>query len=103
MMESYDQMKAARIKQSRRDLLEALNAMYGIGPADFPMLCTALLHLELPSDEYVKQDLIYLIDKGYVRWTNEANFQPWTKRLFALTARGKEIVDRIAKDPALEP
>lgn len=102
-MSSYEQMKAMRIKKTRRDLLEALNAMYGIGPFGFPDLCMALTHLELPSDEYVKQDLVYLIDKGYVRWTNEKNFTPWKDRLYSLTAKGKEIVDRIATDPALEP
>jgi len=102
-MPSYEQMRTARIKQTRRDLMEALGAMYGIGPADFAMLCNALTHLELPSVEYVKQDLVYLIDKGYVRWTNEKNFTLWKDRLYSLTARGKEIVDRIASDSALEP
>ncbi len=102
-MNSFERMKRQHIKQTRRDLLEALNAMYGIGPAGFPMLCAALTHLELPSEDYIKQDLIYLQDKGYVRWTNEGNFTVWKDRLFTLTARGKEIVDRLATDPMLEP
>jgi hypothetical protein len=102
-MSSYEDMRAMMIKKCRCDLLSALNAMYGLGPFDFVSLCSALTHLELPDDSCVKQDLKYLIDKGYVRWTNEKPMQPWKERLYELTARGKEIVDKIAKDPALEP
>lgn len=102
MMSSYEELRAMQIKKCRNDLLSALNVMYGIGNMDFPSLCMALLHLELADDTVVKQDLMYLIDKGYVRWINEKNFLPWKDRLYQLTARGKEIVDRIAKDPALE-
>jgi len=102
-MSSYEELRAMQIKKCRNDLLAALNMMYGIQPMDFPALCNALLHLELPDDIVVKQDLLYLIDKGYVRWINERNFMPWKDRLYQLTAKGKEIVDRISRDDALQP
>lgn len=102
-MSTYEQLRAAMIKKCRRDLLHALGIMYGIGTMGFESICHALTHLELPDDTVVKQDLMYLIDKGYVRWTNEKNFLPWKDRMYQLTARGKEIVDRIAMDEALEP
>lgn len=102
-MASYEEVRALMIKKCRRDMLDALNTMYGIGPFDFVSLCNALTHLELPDDICVKQDVMYLIDKGFVRWTNERNFMPWKDRMYQLTARGKEFVDKIAKDPALDP
>ena len=102
-MSSYEELRAMQIKKCRRDLLSALGTMYAINPLDFHSLCMALAHLELPDDLVVKQDLMYLIEKGYVRWTNENKFMPWKERIYQLTARGKEIVDRIAKDAALEP
>lgn len=102
-MGSYEELRAAQIKKARRDLLDALGIMYVVGPMDFTSLCNTLTHLELPDDSCVKGDLLYLIDKGYIRWTNEKNFLPWKDRMYQLTAKGKEVVDKIAKDPALEP
>lgn len=102
-MNSYEEMRAKVIKQARRDLLEALGILYTVGPAKFDTLCGALTHLELPDDTYMKADLTYLIDKGYVEWTNAGPLIAWRHRLYRLTAKGKEIVDRIAKDSMLEP
>jgi hypothetical protein len=97
------QARAAMIKQCRRQVLSALNVMLHIGPLSFEGLCGALLDLQLPDNECVKRDLVYLIEKGYVKWTNEAQFMPWKDRMFALTAAGSEQADKIASDPALEP
>ncbi len=98
-----EEAKAAMIKQARREILRALKTMYHIGPFGFESICMALLHLQLPDEECVKCDLTYLIDKGYVEWTNEKRFQQWSRRLYKLTATGNEIANRINVDPALEP
>lgn len=99
-----DDARAAMIKATRREILQVLNVMYSIGPFDFPSICASLLHLELPDDECVKRDLTYLIDKGYVRWTNPGKgFVAWAKRLYKLTATGNEMANEITTDPALEP
>ena len=96
--------RTAMIKQTRREIITVLNDMYHIGPLDFEGVCQALVHLELPDDECVKRDLIYLRDKGYVEWTNEQPaYVPWSKRLYKLTARGNEIAERMDQDLALEP
>lgn len=102
MMESSD-AKAASIKQSRREIIGVLNAMYHIGPCSFDLICGALVHLELPDDECVKRDLVYLCEKKYVKWTNEAPRTPWVNRLYKLTATGNDIANRISVDPTLEP
>jgi len=103
-MSSYEELRAKQIKTARRDLLETLKIFHGMDqPAPFATLRDSLEHLELPDDSYVKSDLIYLIDKGYVVWVNPGNFVPWKKRLFRLAAAGVEVVDRITVDPALEP
>ena len=98
-----DHARAAMIKQCRREILRALNVMLHIGPLSFEGVCGALLELQLPDNECVKRDLVYLIEKRYVRWTNEAQYMPWKDRLFALTAAGSEQADKIGSDPALEP
>lgn len=99
-----EQAKAAMIKQTRREILRALNLMYYIGPLSFEALCGALRHLQLPDDQCVKRDLVYLVDKDYVDWANSDNaYMPWRQRLYKLTARGNEIANRIDTDPALEP
>ena len=91
------------IKRSRQEIMVVLNAMYHIGPLDFAGIAQALVHLELPDDECVQRDLLYLAEKGYVMWANEKAYMPWSKREFKLTARGNEIAEKIDKDPALEP
>ena len=98
-----DQARAARIKEVCREILGVLNVMYGIGPFSFESICHGILHLELPDDVCVKKDLTYLVDKGYVKWTNQRTMMPWAKRVFKLTARGNEIANKISEDPALEP
>ena len=102
-MNEYREARAAMIKQTRREILKVLNTMYQIGPFAFDSVCGALTHLVLPDDECVKRDLTYLIEKGYVRWTNERAMMPWGKRVYKLTARGNEIAESIETDPALEP
>ena len=102
-MNSHEEGRAKMIKQCRREILGALAIMYSIGPFSFESICSALTHLELPDDTCVKNDLTYLCERGYVRWTNEKPLMTWKTRLFKLTARGKDVHDRIEADPTLEP
>ena len=102
MMNSED-ARTAQIKKTRREILGVLSTMLQIGPFGFDSICSSLAHLELPDDECVKRDLIYLCEKGYARWTNERPMLPWAKRMYKLTAQGDEIVNRMNVDPALEP
>jgi len=96
-------LRAAMIKQARRELLRVLNQVYYAGPVSFAVICEALVHLELPDDECVKRDLTYLEEKSYVRCTSPGDYVPWKKRMFRITAKGTEIADAIEKDEALEP
>lgn len=97
-------IKAAAIKESRREVLRVLNVMYHIGPFGFEAICGALLHLQLPDKQCVMRDLTYLADKGYVEWTNRGRgFVPWKERVYRLTAKGNEIAAEITEDPALDP
>ena len=97
--------RAAMIKATRREILNVLNIMYGIGPFGFPSICQALLHLQLPDERCVQRDLTYLADKKYVEWVNpgKRGFVPWKDRFFRLTATGNEMANAISSDPALEP
>jgi hypothetical protein len=97
-----NELRAARIKMARRELLRVLNTVYFGGPVDFVVICEALVHLELPDDECVKRDVTYLCEKGYVKCTS-SDYMPWKRRLYKITAKGTEIADEIEKDEALEP
>ncbi len=96
------QARAAQIKQARRDLMTALLMVYPT-PFGFVSIVHSLLHLDLPDTECIKRDLAYLIDKGYVEWTNKKDHMPWDRRYYRLTSKGNEIANRIEIDPALEP
>lgn len=101
-MPTYEETRAIEIKQTRREILSVLELVYQGSPFGFEAICFSIAHLELADEAYVEKDLQYLCDKGYVRWTNKGKMIPWSKRFFKLTAAGKELVDRIATDPALE-
>lgn len=96
-----DRNRARIIKQTRRAILDALKQVYDL-PLTFESLCEVLLYLNV-ADEDVAKDVAYLIDKGYVRWVNQAERPPWKRRLYTLTAAGVETADKINRDPALEP
>ncbi len=98
-----EQARAAMIKATRREILAVLLIMYDIGPFAFESICGSLLHLELSDETYVRRDLLYLCEKGYVTWTNPGKFTPWNSRMYKLTAAGNEIANKIERDSALEP
>lgn len=95
-----NETRARMIQQTRQEIMVALLHTRRL-PFRFDMLCHALLHLNLPDDEVVKTDLDYLIGKGYVRWTNQDDYMPWSRRMFELTTKGDEVANRITHDPAL--
>ena len=102
-MSSYEEMRAKMIKQTRREILTTLAIQYAMEPMSFETVCSALAHLELPGEQPVMSDLTYLCERGYVRWTNVRQMMPWRERMYRLTAKGKDVVDRIDVDPSLEP
>ena len=98
---------AGMIKKIRREILVNLKMVY---PASLQGqdLFTTLLNI-FPDYEWAifRQDLAYLIEKGYVERTmptsgGDANLVPWKKRWFDLTASGVEIADQVRHDEALE-
>ncbi len=97
-MVNEEEIRVLLIKRTRRDLLTTLKMFYP-GDAAFE-----LLGLTMPTVEtqHLKIDLSYLVDKGYVAWTNKQPNLAWHKREYRLTADGVETADRINKDPALE-
>ena len=96
-MLSDDEIRELVIKKSRRDLLAVLKIFYPAN-ADYE---TLRLTLPTVEERYLKVDLSYLIDKGYVEWVNKRANAAWPDREYRLTATGVETADRINKDPAL--
>lgn len=91
--------RVAIIKQTRRSILDTLNATR---PAclSYETLCGVFVELD---EHYVRRDLEYLVSKGYVEWVNPRRNAPWKERSYGLTSDGMEIADKINTDPALEP
>jgi len=96
-MLSQDEIRELVIKKSRRDLLTVLKMFYP-ATADYD---TLRLTLPTVEERHLKIDLSYLIDKGYVAWSNERANAAWSSREYRLTAAGVETADQINKDPAL--
>lgn len=95
-----DELRARMIQQTRREIMRALCLVYPV-PFSFPSLRDSLVELNLPDADVIKRDLVYLMDKGYVEWTNRRDYMGWDQRLYKLTASGNEVANRILHDPAL--
>ncbi len=102
-MSTYEEMRAKMIKQARREILTTLALQFSEQSMSFETICSGLEHLELPDKQPVMNDLTYLCERGYVRWTNEKAMLPWKARMYKLTAKGKDFCDLILGDPLLEP
>ena len=98
-MPSPDEIRAAQIKQTRRGILDVLNMSYPVSLA-FETIVGAFVDIE---EHYLRRDLTYLCDAGYVMWLNPLKNAPWKGRIYKLTPRGEEIASRINTDPALTP
>ena len=93
------QIQAAIIKETRRGILDTLAMAY---PAalTYETLCGVFVETE---GRNLKRDLTYLIEKGYVAWSNCVTRMPWTERSYRLTPAGLDIAQKINTDPSLEP
>lgn len=93
-----------KIKQARRAILDNLNRIY-----DTPIQVQFLLRVLLAIDpsytmSLLQKDLAYLRQKEYIEFVDEriGGAAHYYKKFVGLTAEGKEIADRTAKDAALE-
>ncbi len=100
----YHEVSIALKKQIRRRVMHAFNIAHIDGEFSASMTVESLCGLFMEVDRrYLRSDVRYLVDKGYVRRTNARPNQPFDEWEFELTATGKEQCDRILRDPALEP
>jgi hypothetical protein len=92
----------------RNAILQTLNTLGVIGgPATFDMVLAGVEELQVPDRQSVVRDLQNLYEKGYVQWhapagSSPQKFVPWMERLYSITAKGQDLVDRIERDPTLE-
>lgn len=93
------------IMQTRRQILDMINLVYP-SPMMMGSLCNCLISTSPTyDDDLLARDTTYLADKGYIQIIEKNRLCPllsFKRRLVRLTARGKEIADRIISDPALE-
>ncbi len=92
--------KALLIKQIRRKIIDALNHVHGMQALSFESLAYIMSDVE---EGYLRSDLVYLSQKGYIECVNARPNQAFGSKEFSLTFTGKEIADAINRDPALEP
>jgi len=94
----------AKIKQSRKRLLEYLNILYGT-PLVLNTLFEAMIGIDYSYDLpiFVK-DIKYLKDKGYIEFIDEkiGGGTVYLRKVISLTPKGKEIAEGTQTDPALE-
>ena len=95
---------AIKIIQTRRMILGNLNRLY-----DSPLQVRTLRNVMIGFDEHydlslLKKDLMYLKQKGYIEFVDEkiGGFASFIDKYVGLTAKGKEIAEQTANDPALE-
>ena len=95
---------AARMKQSRVQILTLLNRVY---PS--PLLVRTLYRVMVSMDETYEMDLLrkdvhYLRQKAYLEYVDDrlGGADAFAEKCLSLTAAGKEIADRTQTDPALE-
>jgi len=96
--------EAVRIMQLRKLILENLNRLYPT-----PIQVGTLYKVMCGFDEHYdfslfQKDLIYLNQKSYIRFVDEAigGSSSFRSKVIGLTAEGKEIADRTQTDKALE-
>jgi len=99
--------EARQIKRIRNEVLVALKVVYPAALQAELLLRSLLVLFPSLEFEYLKRDLHYLTEKGYVERVvadSEAGAvtTPWRKRWFRLTTTGTELADRCIADPALE-
>ena len=95
--------ETVKIKQIRKIILQNLNMMYPSGLQNDSLYRT-VLPVDLTYDiGLFKKDIIYLHEKGYIEFVDDAiGGVDFEKKVARLTAEGKEIAERTMSDPALE-
>jgi len=96
--------EAVKMMQLRKLILDYINRIY-----DTPLQVSMLYRVMCGIDEHYdfslfRKDLMYLNQKGYVRFVDEAigGADSFRKKYVGLTAEGKEIADKTHTDSALE-
>lgn len=92
--------KANHIKNVRFRILETLEMVYP-GPLSGAGIADAIAFLEVDDDD-LRKDLAYLCEKNYLVALAATIKHAWERRDYRLTATGKELVDRVRSDSALE-
>jgi hypothetical protein len=96
---------AVRMKEIRVLILSNMNRLYPTALRVSTLFRVMIAFDETYTMSVLEKDLTYLRQKGYVEYIDEriGEFNNHFHRKFVgLTARGKEIADRTAKDDALE-
>jgi hypothetical protein len=99
-----DDADPVRVKQARLMILSNLNRLYPT-----PLQIATLFRVMIAFDEtysmsLLQKDVTYLKQKEYVEYIDEriGGYNHFHRKFVGLTAEGKEIADRTAKDDALE-
>lgn len=95
------------IKRIRNELLVALKVVYPAALQADRLTRSLLVLFPALEFDYVRRDLHYLCEKGYVERVitdsgDDNGLTPWRRRWFRLTTKGLEVADRCIQDPALE-
>jgi len=98
-MRNTDDVRRALVKQVRRGIIDLLNLAY---PAalDYDTICGSFVDTD---EHYIKRDLSYLVEAGYLTWVNKESNAPWAGRKFRLTTEGVDLALKINTDPAISP
>lgn len=98
---------AHAIKQVRRELMVMLKAVYPASLSGDVLYRALLGAFPQMAWEYLRKDLAYLVEKGYLTRRSSAGsgqigVEAWRRDVHRLSATGVELVDRCAVDSALE-
>lgn len=95
------------IKRIRNEILVALKVVYPAALQADQLMRSLLVLFPTLEFEYLRRDLHYLGEKGYVTRVigiegGENGHTPWRRRWFRLTTAGLELADHCITDPAMD-
>lgn len=96
--------EAVRMKELRVMILSNMNRLYPTAVQVSTLFRVLIAFDETYMMSLLQKDLTYLKQKGYVEYIDEkiGGYDHFHCKFVGLTAKGKEIADRTAKDDALE-
>lgn len=96
--------EAVRMKELRLLILSNMNRLYPTALRVSNLFRVMIAFDETYTMSVLEKDLTYLHQKGYVEYIDEriGGYNHFHRKFVGLTAKGKEIADRTAKDDALE-